>query len=204
MIPTTFKFTIAPLTGAATQVKGTLYRFQPSRTGQSPDWTRQDGQFPEEYPAVPITDRSFWEGRYALCTLTLEREDGERLEMNDAVVTLQRERNIVSTPMVGMDGTVKEYINEGDYDIKIAVGIQAVRDGRIVDEYPSDGIRELRKFLDEKASLNVFYSEFLGIFDITKMVIKKVSLTQNTASNYQTLTIEAWSDEDYNVYSTEY
>ena len=203
MIPTTFKFTIAPLTGAATQVKGTLYRFQPSRTGQSPDWTRQDGQFPGEYPAVPITDRSFWEGRYALCTLTLEREDGERLEMNDAVVTLQRQRNIVSTPMVGMDGTVKEYINEGDYSIDIAVGIQAVSDGHIVDEYPSDGIRELRKFLDEKEALNV-HSEFLDIFDITKMVVTEVKLTQNTASNYQTLAIKAVSDDDYNVYSTEY
>ena len=203
MIPTTFKFTIAPLTGAATQVKGTLYRFQPSRTGQSPDWTRQDGQFPEEYPAVPITDRSFWEGRYALCTLTLEREDGERLEMNDAVVTLTRKRNIVSTSMVGMDGTVKEYINEGDYDIEITVGIQAVSDGHIVDEYPSDGIRELRKFLDEKEALNV-HSEFLDIFDITKMVVTEVKLTQNTACNYQTLAIKAVSDGEYNVYSTEY
>ncbi|MBQ7684949.1 MAG: hypothetical protein IJT48_10715, partial [Bacteroidaceae bacterium] len=131
------------------------------------------------------------------------REDGERLEINDAVVTLTRKRNIVSTAMVGMDGTVKEYINEGDYDIDITVGIQAVRDGRIVDEYPSEGIAQLRGFLDEKATLNV-YSEFLDIFDITKMVVTEVKLTQNTASNYQTLAIKALSDEEYNVYSTEY
>lgn len=203
MIPTTFKFTIAPLAGAATQVKGNLYRFQPSRTGESPDWTRQEGRFPTEGATLPITDKSFWMGRYALCTLLLEREDGERLEINDAVVTLQRQRNIVSISMVGMDGTVKEYINEGDYSIDIAVGIQAVSDGRIVDEYPADGIRELRKYLDEKAPLNV-YSEFLDIFDITKMVVTEVKLTQNTASNYQTLAIKAVSDGEYNVYSTEY
>ena len=203
MIPTTFKFTIAPLAGAATQVKGALYRFQRVREGQSPDWTQQDGSFPTEYPAVPITDKDYWLGRYLYCTLTLEREDGERLEINDAVVTLTRKRNIVSTAMVGMDGTVKEYINEGDYDIDITVGIQAVRDGRIVDEYPSEGIAQLRGFLDEKATLNV-YSEFLDIFDITKMVVTEVKLTQNTASNYQTLAIKALSDEEYNVYSTEY
>lgn len=203
MIPTTFKFTIAPLAGAATQLRGMLYRFQPSRTGESPDWTRQDGQFPTEGATSPITDKSFWMGRYLLCTLLLEREDGERLEINDAVVSLTRKRNIVSTSMVGMDGTVKEYINEGDYDIEIAVGIQAVRDGRIVDEYPSEGIRELRKFLDDKAAIGV-YSEFLSLFDIDKMVVTEVKLTQNTASNYQTLAIKAVSDKDYNVYSTEY
>lgn len=48
--------------------------------------------------------------------------------------------------MVGMDGTVKEYINEGDYQINIVVGVAAVRNGVIVDEYPEDGLRELRAF----------------------------------------------------------
>ena len=203
MIPTTFKFTIAPLAGAATQLKGNIYRFQPARAGESPDWTTQDGSFPTEGPATPITDKSYWLGRYLLCTLTLERPDGERLEINDAVVKMNRQRNIVSTEVVGMDGTIKEYTNEGDWDMEIIVGIQAVRDGHIVDEYPLEGIAQLRKFLDEKEALNA-YSEFLNIFDITKIVIKGVELTQNTASNYQALTIKALSDEDYNVYSTEY
>lgn len=52
--------------------------------------------------------------------------------------------------MVGMDGTVKEYINEGDYQINIVVGVAAVRNGVIVDEYPEDGLRELRAFFDER------------------------------------------------------
>ena len=200
MLPISFKFVAA---AAAQQLKGNLYRFSPSRTGQSPDWTQQNGSFPTEYPAVPITDKDYWLGRYVLCTLLLVKENGERLEINDAVVKLTRERNIVCTAMVGGKGTVKEFSNEGDWDLLITVGIVATRDGRIVDEYPIEGLAQLRQFLEEQAALEV-YSEFLHIFDIDKIVVTKVELTQNTASNYQTLKIDAKSDNDYNVYSTEY
>lgn len=105
--------------------------------------------------------------------------------------------------MVGMDGTVKEYINDGDYNLNIVVGIAAVRDGVIVDEYPADGLRELRTFLDEKAALSV-QSDFLDVFDINRLVIKSFSVTQDTASNYQSVSLSAVSDEEYNVYSTDY
>lgn len=151
----------------------------------------------------PITDKRYWEGRYALCELTLQDEAGERLVMNDAVVAVSRAKNIVTTQMVGRDGTVKEYINAGDYQLNILVGVAAVRDGVIVDEYPEDGLRELRAFLDGNTALQV-HSAFLDIFDINRVVIKSYSLTQDTASNYQSLTISAISDEEYTIYGTDY
>ena len=200
MEPISFQFVAA---GAATQAKGLLYRFKPSRTGESPSWDGRENDITTNELRSPITDKSYWEGRYALCELTLENSQGKRLVMNDAIVSVSRTKNIVSTQMVGMDGTIKEYISAGDYDLSIAVGVAAVEDGVIVDEYPTEGLRELREFLDGNESIEV-YSEFLSIFEIDRIVVKNYSVSQDTASNYQSVSITAVSDEEYNIYSTEY
>lgn len=189
--------------GAAIQAKGALYRFKSSRTGQSPNWDGRENSITPRDLTSPITDKSFWEGRYALCELTFENSKGERLVMNDAIVAISRSKNIVTTQMVGMNGTVKEYINDGDYSLNIVVGVAAVRDGVIVDEYPADGLRELRAFLDDNEALSV-HSEFLDVFDINSIVVKSFSISQDTASNYQSVSISAVSDEEYNIYSTDY
>lgn len=218
--PVSFQFVAA---GAAIQAKGALYRFSPSRTGMFTSWDGRENSCNFEAPRkgkeqswdgrggnsstygtrIPITDKSFWEeGRYALCCLTFKDPKGD-LVMNDAIVAISRAKNIVTTQMVGMNGTVKEYINDGDYSLNIVVGVAAVRDGVIVDEYPKEGLEELRKFLDKKQALTV-ESEFLKIFDIDSIVVKSFSVSQDTASNYQSVSISAVSDEEYNIYSTDY
>lgn len=155
---------------------------------------------------IPITDREYWEGRYVLCPVRLraQTESGTlELELPDAVAAVSRERRIVSTALTGRDGTVKEYINEGDWAVNLVVGVQAVENGEILDDYPSEALRELRRLLDVKAAIEV-QSEFLAIFDITKIVIKSYGATQMTEANYQALTISAVSDEDYEIFSNEY
>jgi hypothetical protein len=123
--------------------------------------------------------------------------------MNDAVVAISRKKNVISTPMVGMTGTIKESVNAEDYQLSINVGVQAVRDGVLTDEYPSEGIRQLRSFFDTDEAIKV-NSAFLEIFDIDNIVITGFALTQMTESNYQQISISALSDDDYNVYSEEY
>lgn len=91
-----------------------------------------------------------------LTELTLCKENGETLVVNDAVVTVTQEKHIVRTTLVGLNGTIKEYICNGDYDISISVGIVAVdSDGLIVDEYPEEGIRKVKEFLDENKAVEV-------------------------------------------------
>lgn len=150
-----------------------------------------------------MTDPSFWRDRFALCTLIFRKEGGDQLEMNDALVSVSRKKNIVTTQLVGMDGTVKEYVNADDYTVKIAVGVQAVKDGVFVDEYPTQGIKDLRAFFDLNEPIMV-NSTFLEIFDIDRLVITDFSVEQATESNYQPITLSALSDTEYNVYSTEY
>ena len=200
MLPISFKFVAL---GAANQLKGFLYRMNPPRMGQAPSWDNKGAQMESQDVASPYTDKSAWADRYELCELAFKKEDGETLIMNDAVVAVSRRANIVSTSMVGMDGTVKEYISDGDYQLNIMVGVQALKDGVIVDEYPSEGITQLRKFFDEKKAITV-QSKFLELFDIDSIVITDFSVVQATESNYQPVSISALQDREYNVYGTEY
>lgn len=180
-----------------------LVRFGEGRQGEAPSWEGRGGDITPGRAGVPITDKSYWEGRFALCELTLEKEDGEQLVLADAVAAVSRERHIVSTSIVGRNGTVKEYINERDWAVNLLIGIQAVDNGEIADEYPAEQIKEIMKYLNEQRSLRV-YSAFLDIFGITHIVIRSVSITQTTEQNYQALSISAVSDEEYEIFSNEY
>ena len=48
------------------------------------------------------------------------------------------------------------------------------------------------------------HSDFLELFDISKVVVQDFSVTQSTESNYQAIELSLLSDGDYNVYSTDY
>ena len=183
-----------------------LVRFGEGRQGEAPSWEGRGEAIKAQDRGVPITDRAWWEGRYVLCPVRLraQTESGVlEAELPDAVAAVSRENRIVSTGLVGRDGTVKEYINTGDWVVNLVVGVQVVRDGAITDEYPGDELRELRQLLDVKSSIEV-HSEFLAIFDITKIVIKNYAATQMTEANYQAVSISAVSDEDCEIYSNEY
>ena len=199
--PISFEFVAA---GVARRARVALAHLVPSQVNKEvPSWKGHDGTIEGAEVATPITDRTFWESRYVLTELTLCKENGETLVVNDAVVTVTQEKHIVRTTLVGLNGTIKEYISNGDYDISITVGIVAVRDGVIVDEYPEEGIRKVKEFLDENKAVEVT-SVFLSIFGIGRMVVTRFSLKQETASNRQTIEVRALSDEDYVIKSTEY
>ena len=187
----------------AQRAKGLLYGMKPARTNPSPKWHDDTASWTAGEVSAPLTNLSQWKEWAQLTTLTFEKPNKERLVMNDAMVAISRKKNIVSTPLTGRTGTVKEYVNAEDYQLNIVVGVQAVRNGLIVDEYPADGIKTLRKFFDIDEAIGV-YSEFLDIFDIDHIVITGFSLTQSTESNYQAISVSAISDTEYDIYSEEY
>ena len=189
--------------GVATRAKGALYGLKSGREGEAPSWAGRGANITTFDLSTPITDKSYWSDRYVLCELTIENADGERLVLSDAVAAVSRQKNVVTTQMVGMDGTVKEYINSGDYSINLVIGVSAKDGDAIVDEYPSDALRELVGFLEASTALSV-YSEFLDVFDINSIVVKSFAVSQDTASNYQSVSVSAVSDEEYDLYSTDY
>lgn len=192
-----FRFVAAG--AAVTEGKRLLYRLKPSREGAGPSWDGRGGPLAAHSMASPVTDRSWWAGRYALCVVTME-DNNDTLVIDNAICTVSRAKNIVETQMVGRDGTIKEYINDGDWQIGMTVGVQAVRDGAIADEYPSEGVEALCRFLDLKRAFSV-HSEFLKMFGIARMVVKSYSLSQATESNFQAVSVQAVSDGEYDIYS---
>ncbi len=151
----------------------------------------------------PITDPEYWEGRWVLCPLRLERENGEGLTFADAVAAASREHRIVSTALTGRDGTVKEYINAGDWAVSIVLGLQHTENGLIADEWPDTELRELRKLLEAKEALRA-HSKFLDALNIGRLVIRSHAVRQMTEANYQVVEINAVSDEDYEIFSDDY
>lgn len=192
--------TVLPISITAGKVM--LYRFPGGGKGAH-SYNKEGREFVSSPVGVPITDPADWLGAYTLCHLLLRLEDGTELSIPDAVVAMTRTKQIVTTQVVGMSGTVKEYISDGDFDINIAVGIQGVEDGKVANVYPEEGLRELRKFLEVDKPISV-QSAFFDLFEINRLVIKSYSLTQGTESNYQELTISALSDNEYNVFSSDY
>lgn len=189
--------------GLASHVKYGLAGFKPSRTGLSPEWEGRGGNLMVSEARTPITTPSFWSGRWALCPLTIRNEDGKTRYFPDAVASVNREKRIVHTVVTGLDGTIKEYIGDGDWQINLVLGIQSSIGGEILDEYPSEELGYLMEMLDDPRPLRV-HSAFLEIFDIDRIVVKKRSAIQTTESNYQSVEVSAVSDREYELWSKEY
>ena len=124
--PISFAFVAA---GVAQQARLSLCRFQPSQeNAKKPSWEGHGGEIAGKGLSLPITESKYWESRYALTKLVLTREDKSTLVINDATVNISQEKHIIRTQLVGLGGTIKEYICLGDYSISLSVGIVAVRD----------------------------------------------------------------------------
>lgn len=195
-----YKFIAA---AALTAAKTPLYRMTPQRpSGQrlSDTVERQDvsaaggiGVYPDDALGRSfITDLSIG---------TTERADD--MVMTDVICNISRSINVVKTQLVGLAGTIKEYITPGDYDISISVGLVCIEGGNVIDRYPSEGVAQLRRLLDTQASLYVS-SDLLRLFDITRMAIDSYTINQTDYNNYQLVDIRASSDEDYVIKCNEY
>lgn len=108
----------------------------------------------------------------------------------DAVImTVNQQKNIVTTQIQGRDGTVKEEIGMGDYTITIN-GIITGKNGH----YPIDEVREFKKMLNANKALKVV-STYLQNLDVTNVVIKDYEFAQEMGGySYQRFSINALSD----------
>ena len=158
------------------------------------------------YPMVSGKDLF---GRDLIVPLTL-KGSRDTLRFQEAVVNVNRSRNIVATPVLNGRGTVKEMITDGDLDLTITLAVvSGSKDGDFdgtstesYDVYPYNGVERLRKLLDEPERLDVV-SDFLKLFDLDGgelgIVVKSYTVHQDTHLNRQVFEIQALSDYDYNL-----
>jgi len=158
------------------------------------------------YPLVSGKDLF---GRDLIVPLTI-KGGMDTMRFQEAVVNVNRSRNIVATPVLNGKGTVKEMITDGDLELTITLAVvsgstEGDFDNSITesyDTYPYNGVERLRKLLDEPERLDVV-SDFLKLFDLDGgelgIVVKSYSVHQDTHLNRQVFEIQALSDYDYNL-----
>lgn len=135
--------------------------------------------------------------------------DNNSFIFNEVIMSITQERNIVTTPLQGRDGTIKEFISNGDYVITVDAGI--VQGGSYTENedtevsyknpkntYPRAELERLCKILTLPQSIPV-QSSFLNVFGITSVVVKSFSLTQETHSNRQGIQMQLLSDKPYEI-----
>ncbi|MDR1371823.1 MAG: DUF6046 domain-containing protein [Dysgonamonadaceae bacterium] len=175
------------------------------------------------YPLVPVAERKqpagdefradgvrlplvgTMNGKKVIVPLVIKSESGEQINFDEAVVSVQKNREIICTQLVGGRGTVKEYVSDGDMDLTITAAVVAVdEDGYMIDDYPYEALKEIVTVLDSPERLYIV-SDFLKVFDLDGgdygIVIESYTVRQETHTNRQVLTINAVSDYDYTIYS---
>ena len=119
----------------------------------------------------------------------------EELDFITCLITIQMNKNIIETVIQGKDGSVKEYISDGDYNINIK-GVFTEAGG----VYPEEDVNKLKEICQAKASIPII-SAWLQQFDITDIVIKNYSFPQKEGFyNTQLFEIIAASDSPVELF----
>jgi hypothetical protein len=120
----------------------------------------------------------------------------ESIILETVLIEINQTKNIITTNIQGRDGSVKEYINDGDYDIVIRGIINS--DAPYI--YPNDEVQTLHKFLLVKSHIDVSGTNFLDFFGIERIVVTDYSFPQREGLyNSQAFEIRALSDIDYDL-----
>lgn len=107
------------------------------------------------------------------------------------IIDVSQPRNIVMTPISGLDGTVKEFINNGDF----AITIKGYFSSSSPDKYPAEDVRALNTYCKAPVPIgvtNVFLNEYFGI---TNIVVTNYSFFQQEGvRNIQFFELQCVSD----------
>lgn len=119
---------------------------------------------------------------------------GEIMTISDVVATITQTKTIVTTAVVGLPGTIKEHVNNGDYGIGVTFGVFGPHENT----YPYNEVKKLISLLQVDKTLQV-QCDFLEVFGIKDVVCKDYTVAQKTNRNYQTITANFASDPVYEI-----
>ena len=189
-----FNFQPQPETIAKTVALNLAFRFG-MQTGKPLEVKKFDGD-------MPVTQELL--NRPWLTSLRMStHHEGERYSLlfPEVIISVTQQRNIVTTPLQGRDGTIKEYISNGDYSITLDLAITDYENEpneQADEDYPLSQLETLRKLLTTPEAVEV-ESDFLDAFGIKSAVVTSFSLQQETHSNRQSVQIQMLSDEPYEI-----
>jgi hypothetical protein len=109
-----------------------------------------------------------------------------------AKVEFTQSRNIVQTAVAGVDGTIKEFISNGDDMVTITATIV----GPAADYYPQDEIILIKSFLDKKEAIKIYGDVVNRVFGLNQIVVTGYTITQPNEGmrNVQQIEIQCLSN----------
>lgn len=126
-------------------------------------------------------------------TLIIKTDNANSIEL-DCKIDCSTTKNIVSTAINGLNGTIKEWIAEGDVAINVEVTL--LGEGS---QYPTEKVERLTALLRENESLQVENETLNNVYGVERLVVTSWSMTPTKAFNYQTISFNAVSDKVYRV-----
>jgi hypothetical protein len=112
-------------------------------------------------------------GSIVYSNLILEGE----LKINDCLISVSNVKNVVLTPISGRNGTIKEYINRGDYEVRVYGNIVA----DFGNFFPTAKMREFRRIMELETEI-IVSSAFLNHFNITTCVVLDYNVNEKAAT----------------------
>lgn len=173
-----------------------LQKASPPQFESPADWTPDD-PIKNSVLGTPIwSNLKFPKGNYQ--TLDGEIIAFEGIEIDSVIMTVSQSKNVITTAVQGRNGTVKEYIADGDFVIQISGALC----GPQMDVYPEAEFANLLEILRAPVSVKV-ESEFLSFFGISEIVVTNFETPQTQGfRNMQYFTIGALSDEPIELRET--
>lgn len=122
--------------------------------------------------------------------------DERSLLLDGAVVSFNRQKNIVQTVVQGRDSSVKEFINNGEFHISVS-GIMCQKGW----EYPLEQVKEFMLFMNHKGPLEICH-EVLNAVGVHSIVVMEHDCPKAPLFNCQTFSFSAVSDEPLSLTQT--
>lgn len=155
-------------------VKPLVYGVQIGR--QAPAGVDRDYPAPDAEEQLNIAGesaRKSYLGTPVFADVAFPREGKPDFVLETVLVDVAMRKNIITTVVQGKPGTVKEYISDGDYDVRIR-GI-LVSQGN--SQYPADQVRDLHQVLQRSEAIPVV-ADYLRFFDIYNLVVTGYNFSQ--------------------------
>lgn len=138
-----------------------------------------DGSNPSiSYLGTPVVSAlEFIGGREQTGVNTFDDYDG--IILRSVVIDVSASKNIVKTPVQGRDGTFKEYLSKGDYQIS-AKGV--LLNENALDGLPIDKMKILHRIGQVSESLQV-QCDLLNQLGVYEVVIEQIDFTEPSGNS---------------------
>lgn len=115
-----------------------------------------------------------------------------KIIIDTVLMTVTQTKNIVKTSIQGRNGTIKEYISDGDYMVNIKAMFVADNG-----KYPKDEIRTLKTMLNNPNPITI-NSWYLQNLDIDSIVVNSYNIAQE-AGKYSVQSVDINCESDVPV-----